>query len=436
MTNGRVRIQMYNVGFGDCFLVTIAGKVRSHRILFDCGRHAGSRPPAKGERTFEEVVAGLIEDLKAESPNGTPWLDVIVLTHRHRDHIHGFRYKNLWKQVDVKEVWMPWVEDPQNPTAKALVANQEKAALRTLFMLRALKASGTVDNLDEAIDIIHNSTANPEAMETLRSGFANPVKLRYLPRQAREPDVLNADELRDVLPDDVIVHVLGPSRDPKVIRRLDPPDDKVYEKIIPADAAFKLDMDDGELPDRAGTEALPWPFDETWKLEGNGTFDPDDVLAAKVMAESSSESPLAATYRVDNALNGTSLVLLVQIGDYKLLFPGDAQWGTWELMLTNHDTKALLTGVNVYKVGHHGSHNATPREFVDDCLTNPMTHALISVDETNYDGGWRQIPLTTLVTAMQQKQISVQQSNPTRNAVVEGIVLGTPTGAPIEVILP
>jgi beta-lactamase superfamily II metal-dependent hydrolase len=434
MTDQRVRVQMYNVGFGDCFLVTVTGATRKHRILFDCGRHAGSRPTAEGERTFEEVVAGLIDDLATDAPDGQPWLDVIVVTHRHRDHVHGFRYKDLWKRVNVKEVWMPWVEDPQNPTAQALVASQEKAALRTLFMLRALKASGKVENTDEAIDVIHNSTANPEAMATLRAGFANQPKLRYLPRQAREPDVLNVDELRDVMPDDVVVHVLGPSRDPKVIRRLNPPEDKVYERIIPNDAAFRLDIENGELPDRKGVDALPRPFDTSWSADAIPADD-GDVTAAYRMAESSSESPLAAAFRVDNALNGTSLVLLVQVGEYKLLFPGDAQWGTWNAMLTNPETKALLTGVDVYKVGHHGSHNATPIEFVTDCLiAKPTTTALISVDETNYGGGWKDIPLTTLVTALKEKA-TVKQSNHTSNAVVAGIAIAA-SGKPDEVTLP
>src|SRR6185437_8008044 len=32
---------------------------------------------------------------------------------------------------------------------------------------------------------------------------------------------------------------------------------------------------------------------------------------------------------LDRAINGTSLVLVFEFGDARLLFPGDAQWGTW-----------------------------------------------------------------------------------------------------------
>ena len=37
---------------------------------------------------------------------------------------------------------------------------------------------------------------------------------------------------------------------------------------------------------------------------------------------------LAAT--LEKSVNGTSLVLLFKIGRAVLLFPGDAQWGTWD----------------------------------------------------------------------------------------------------------
>jgi hypothetical protein len=53
------------------------------------------------------------------------------------------------------------------------------------------------------------------------------------------------------------------------------------------------------------------------------------------------------------------------VGDTKLLFPGDAQIENWQYALKLSDrseqiVKQLET-VDVYKVGHHGSRNATPK---------------------------------------------------------------------------
>ena len=69
-------------------------------------------------------------------------------------------------------------------------------------------------------------------------------------------------------------------------------------------------------------------------------------------------------------MNNTSLILLFEVFGKKLLFPGDAQIENWSYALedapTAKKTKALLAGVDVYKVGHHGSLNATPKKALWD----------------------------------------------------------------------
>jgi hypothetical protein len=57
--------------------------------------------------------------------------------------------------------------------------------------------------------------------------------------------------------------------------------------------------------------------------------------------------------------------------DKKLLFVGDAQWGNWAYWLygnaakgrdpgISEEAKNILGSIDFYKVGHHGSTNATP----------------------------------------------------------------------------
>lgn len=64
---------------------------------------------------------------------------------------------------------------------------------------------------------------------------------------------------------------------------------------------------------------------------------------------------------MDDALNNTSVILLFEIGKKKLLFSGDAQIENWEYALGKKEVRRLLKDVDVYKVGHHGSRNATPK---------------------------------------------------------------------------
>lgn len=73
--------------------------------------------------------------------------------------------------------------------------------------------------------------------------------------------------------------------------------------------------------------------------------------------------------KLDADTNNTSRAMAIELGGKVLLFPGDAQVGNW-LSWQDHSWKtadgggeitasALLSRTVLYKVGHHGSHNAT-----------------------------------------------------------------------------
>ena len=68
---------------------------------------------------------------------------------------------------------------------------------------------------------------------------------------------------------------------------------------------------------------------------------------------------------LDDAMNNTSLILLFEVGGKRFLFPGDAQLENWNYALKDSpeadDNQKLLSGTDFYKVGHHGSLNATPK---------------------------------------------------------------------------
>ena len=79
----RVRIRMYRLGVGDCFLVSFprAGTGRlphPHRLRRAPGA-VGRQPEASRTR---------FRDLKTVLPNGK--IDVVVGTHEHQDHLSGF----------------------------------------------------------------------------------------------------------------------------------------------------------------------------------------------------------------------------------------------------------------------------------------------------------------------------------------------------------
>ena len=64
-------------------------------------------------------------------------------------------------------------------------------------------------------------------------------------------------------------------------------------------------------------------------------------------------------------MNNTSVVLLIKAGDRRLLFSGDAQLESWKWITQASPhaarNRTRLAKVDLYKVGHHGSRNATPK---------------------------------------------------------------------------
>jgi hypothetical protein len=93
--------------------------------------------------------------------------------------------------------------------------------------------------------------------------------------------------------------------------------------------------------------------------------------------------------QLDDRTNNSSLVLAFEFLDTKrvMLFVGDAQVGTWlswkNVSWANDDTTIhdLLARTIFYKVGHHGSHNATLKQRGLELMTSPDLSAFIPTKE-------------------------------------------------------
>jgi hypothetical protein len=75
------------------------------------------------------------------------------------------------------------------------------------------------------------------------------------------------------------------------------------------------------------------------------------------------EQMLSLVRDLDDVMNNTSVILLLEVGGQKILLPGDAQIENWSYALSKPRWQKLLADVSLYKVGHHGSRNATPRRL-------------------------------------------------------------------------
>ena len=103
-----VTIRSYQVGFGDCFLVSFnygEGRTAARRhVLIDFG---STSLPKQGGFSLESVA----KDIKEQTAGK---LTAVVATHRHRDHISGFGGSTgkLIADLHPSVVLQPWTEHP------------------------------------------------------------------------------------------------------------------------------------------------------------------------------------------------------------------------------------------------------------------------------------------------------------------------------------
>jgi hypothetical protein len=184
-----------------------------------------------------------------------------------------------------------------------------------------------------------------------------------------------------------------------LIRDMDPPAGKTYLKRIGVDGSVEAPFE---------------PFGEEWGLE-RSQFRWTELLVSdldiKRLEATAEDADPAITVSLDKAVNGTSLVLVFEVGDAVLLFPGDAQWGTWRTILSDEGTRELIGRATFLKVGHHGSHNATPKEYVEEVLRAGCC-AMMSTKT----GKWDSIPRGPLLAALKKKTKAFARSDQMKEA--------------------
>ena len=383
-----VRVRMYQVGFGDCFLLSFeyAGQAEPARhVLIDFG----TRQLAVGLN-----LADIAREIDARTDGGP---DVVVLSHRHQDHMSGFGGSGTEAVVSR---WRPrlvvrsWTEDPAAPadatgpggTSVRAGLNQGRAFAGALSQAIAASRRGLRADVRE---LALAQLANQAAIDRLNawSQAGRGVYVNY-----GHPLALDA-----VVPG-VQVHVIGPptvAQHPAVAKeRSTSPE---YWQLYQGLAAT------GGLDPAAGTQTVA---DE--RLVG-----PQRWLVERLQAPQL-RSLLRIVTALDHAMNNTSVILLIQAGDRRLLFCGDAQIENWEYALSfapdREQVLDLLRGVDLYKVGHHGSRNATPRTLFN-LWTEPATRdrtmtALMSTKTGVFPGtagSHTEVPRETLITALRQR---------------------------------
>jgi len=433
----RLSIRMYRHGLGDCLLLRFAKEEGgAFNMLIDCGVVMVA---TNAKQTMTEVA----EDIRAAC-NGH--LDVVVVTHEHWDHASGFskdQARAVFERITIGEVWYGWTEDPQNELGQRL--RQDRAA-KVSALAAAASAfandktkNAAIKNRGEQLQAVlgffgidpTEALGADQAIGRTREAF------EYLMnRRGIQTEFLYPHKPPLTLPGvpNVRVYVLGPPEDESFIKKSTPSkkNSEVYEFDSDIGFAAGLAAAFSRIGQENPAHGDDCPFDsrfrhdpsrkhsresqafadlmrDTWDAEGADwrRIEQDWTQAAETLA-----------LNLDSNTNNTCVVLAFEFIDTGevFLFPGDAQVGSWlswqnlSWDVKNGDdarkvvVSDLLAKTVFYKVGHHGSHNATLRELGLEKMTSNELVAFIPVLEADAKKNrWNNMPFQPLLDRLEYK---------------------------------
>ena len=372
----------------------------------------------------EDWIRKIAEHIKA-STNGRIDVLMITHEHwDHVSAFHQEQAREVFDSIELGALWLPWTEDQSIELARKLKAeggaDQAALARATVAMAKREMVDPQTDSLvDKVLGFFGAGKSNNysvktgDAMKWIQKDYTekNGVTPRYLHPGAP------VECLDGVDPDLARVYVLGPPEDERVIKVLDRAGTSYRMGIDWAAtstcfAAFGvLPAADGSFPtdeEIAEAQRMCIPFDDNFQIplkkvraavdkppaeavapEGNPLFrEYFDKSAGWRKIDDDWAAPTDAfALQLDSKTNNTSLAFALEVGPpgagKVLLFPGDAQIGnwlswfgpvkvqgekdpvgqtlTWKAGGTTVTAEDLLKRTVLYKVGHHGSHNATLR---------------------------------------------------------------------------
>lgn len=466
-----VRVRMYRPGLGDCFLLSFGDGGQARHVLIDCGVFVGT----SGEKArLREIATDVVKTASVGTSGHPGVMAAIVATHEHWDHVAGFFHAaDIFRELPPERVWVAWTEDPDQTIARERKASQRRMAMTVQQAVERLAASPAVYDREcgSAIAEVLGFGGGPNAsVSSLGFSERSNQGMEFVTEGLGvAPSYLEPGQVMDLdwVPGGMRIYVLGPPKDRKALFQGRTPAGEGYGKTgnEGSSAAWMAGVLGAANPGDAESADRSRPFDSARALPEEDVFReierkavPEaELKIVKTGAASwTSKIALFAGYaredwrridgdwlqsaaslalQLDGSINNTSLVLafeLVESGKV-LLFVGDAElenWKSWQDLefevpeagdATRKVTaRELLERTVFYKVGHHGSGNATLRAAFER-MASPELVAAVSTDEffARDKKGW-EMPAARLRPQLHARARGrVVYATPTVAAIVE-----------------
>lgn len=410
-----VTVRMYRIGHGDCFLIAFAtaDPNKPLYVLIDCGYKPGS--PAYINTKAREICQHIVAATGGR-------VHVAVITHEHQDHVNGITAANF-AGLTIDHAWFAWTEDPEDDVANDLRKKFKDKLLGLIGARNRLAAAGDVSKAAQLDDFISfefggddDKAFDPAEMTAMLGAAAggesaNKKSMKLIKDLANDIRYLRPHEEILTLPGmaGTRVFVLGPPKDPDLLKTLDPEGEEEFHghSLSSASAgnyfaaAARSDAKAGGTPPFANRYVITSKKALRDRLHGGffrTRYGGENVAAAPSLPAARGEYEVndnPAWRRIDTEwlysseqlaldmngqTNNSSLVLAFELGKggKVLLFAADAQRGNW---LSWADagwkdgketvtTRDLLSRTVLYKAGHHCSHNATLNGKLSDTYAN------------------------------------------------------------------
>jgi hypothetical protein len=378
------KIRMYTMGTGDCFLLSFFSDEDTvnpqFKLMIDCGVIRIS------ETKMEDYAKDIVT-----STNGK--IDALLITHEHQDHVLGFeRAEKIFtdsSKFEIDELWLPWTEnitDPLVDTWNQEYGKKKKAlAKATEIFKESLKNS----IFNDSFKGVKNGANKIELKKSIFNGLSEMTALNGQPSNEYVGSLKGFDiakkkikknSVRYLEPGTVLekldnlenirIFILGPPKLWKSVSTLEGKGEEVYKH----NKALEHLRGISSLPFEEGSDSSP--FDEKYVCQNLEDCDCINNVTKQYLNGDirrridfdwlTSTANLAM--RVTTGINNLSAVLAIEFIDSGkiMLFPGDAEFGSWQSWHTitwpiwsrtqnfqKVTTAELLNRTIFYKVAHH-----------------------------------------------------------------------------------